>query len=161
MKRRYVFILSYAAKYLTWKWHLCRTVPTPPLLGLRNGCTVPMYKAACQVCFPIQIFFMHCFPCCNELDNWRHVTKGEIKPKAGLARRRFSQKTNERIWFVCCEKQKSKQICSLFGRIYGARICFWFYLTFSQCISVEWCAFSATAAVDNVHHFLILVIFLS
>ena len=37
-----------------------------------------------------------------------HV-KGQIKPKAGLARRRFSQKTNQQICFVCCEKQKSKQ----------------------------------------------------
>ena len=59
--------------------------------------------------------------------------KGQIKPKAGLEGCRFSQKTNERIWFVCCEKQKSKQIKFIrlfFGRIYGAPICFWFYLTF-------------------------------
>ena len=51
--------------------------------------------------------------------------KGQIKPKAGLAHRRFSQKTNERIWFVCYEKQKRKQnkfVCSFFGRIYGAPI---------------------------------------
>ena len=38
-----------------------------------------------------------------------NLTKGQIKPKAGLSCRRFSQKTNERICFVCCEKQKSKQ----------------------------------------------------
>ena len=37
------------------------------------------------------------------------VPKGQIKSKAGLACRRFSQKTNERICFVCCEKQKSKK----------------------------------------------------
>ena len=59
--------------------------------------------------------------------------KGQIKPKAVLVRRRFSQKTNEQICFVCREKQKSKQnkfVCSFFGRIYGASICFRFYLTF-------------------------------
>ena len=47
------------------------------------------------------------------------VAKGQIKPKAGLARRRFSQKMNERICFVCCEKQKSKQnkfVPSFFGQ---------------------------------------------
>ena len=40
--------------------------------------------------------------------------KGQIKPKAGLARHRFSQKMNERIWFFCCEKAKkqAKQILS-------------------------------------------------
>ena len=61
-----------------------------------------------------------------------HV-KGQIKPKAGLARRRFSQKTNQQICFVCCEKQKSKQnkfVCPFLGRIYGVSICFRFYLTF-------------------------------
>jgi hypothetical protein len=61
------------------------------------------------------------------------VAKGQIKPKAVWARRRFSQKMNKRICFVCREKQKSKQnkfIPSFFGRIYGASICFWFYLTF-------------------------------
>ena len=36
-------------------------------------------------------------------------TKGQIKSKGGLVRRRFSQKTNEQICFVCREKQKSKQ----------------------------------------------------
>ena len=62
------------------------------------------------------------------------VAKGQIKPKAVWARRRFSQKMNKRICFVCREKQKSKQnkfVRSFFGRIYGAPICFWFYLTFS------------------------------
>ena len=60
------------------------------------------------------------------------LPKGQIKPKAVWVRRRFYQKTNEWICFVCHEKQKSKQkkfICSFFGRIYGAPICFWFYLT--------------------------------
>ena len=60
--------------------------------------------------------------------------KGQIKPKAVWALRRFSQKTNERICFVCHEKQKSKQnkfVHSFFGRIYGVPICFRFYLTFS------------------------------
>ena len=58
--------------------------------------------------------------------------KGRIKPKAVLARRRFSQKTNKQICFVCREKQKqNKFIRSFFGRIYGAPICFRFYLTFS------------------------------
>ena len=35
--------------------------------------------------------------------------KGQIKPKAVWTRRRFSQKMNEQIRFVCREKQKSKQ----------------------------------------------------
>ena len=35
--------------------------------------------------------------------------KGQIKPKEVWARRRFSQKTNERIYFICREKQISKQ----------------------------------------------------
>ena len=34
---------------------------------------------------------------------------GQIKPKSVWAHRRFSQKMNKRICFVCCEKQKSKQ----------------------------------------------------
>ena len=40
------------------------------------------------------------------------------KTKAVWVRRRFSQKRNERICFVCCELQKSKQnkfVCSFFG----------------------------------------------
>ena len=37
------------------------------------------------------------------------IPKGQIKPKGVWARRRFSQKTKERICFVCREKQKSKQ----------------------------------------------------
>ena len=54
-------------------------------------------------------------------------SKGQIKPKAGLARCRFSQK----ICFVCCEsiKAKNKFVPSFFGRIYDAPICFRFYLT--------------------------------
>ena len=65
----------------------------------------------------------------GKLHNWPidyyEYAKGQIKPKAGLACRRFSQKTNERIWFVCCEKQKSKQnksVCSFFSKIYGANL---------------------------------------
>ena len=37
------------------------------------------------------------------------VAKGQIKPKAVWTRRRFSQKSNKRICFVCREKQKRKQ----------------------------------------------------
>ena len=33
------------------------------------------------------------------------AAKGQIKPKAVWVRRRFSQKTDERICFVCREKQ--------------------------------------------------------
>ena len=61
--------------------------------------------------------------------------KGQKKPKAHLARCRFSQKMNEQICFVCREKQKSKQnkfVCSFFGRIYGAPICIRFYLTINK-----------------------------
>jgi hypothetical protein len=50
------------------------------------------------------------------------VNKGQIKPKAGLARRRFSQKTNKRV-------------CSFFWRICSAQICFWFYLTL-KCVLI-------------------------
>ena len=32
------------------------------------------------------------------------VAKGQIKPKSRLARRRFSQKTNGQICFVCCKE---------------------------------------------------------
>ena len=65
---------------------------------------------------------------------WGVFSKGQIKPKVGLARCRFFQKMNKRIWFVCCEKKKTKQnkfIHSFFGRIYGVQTCFRFYLTFS------------------------------
>ena len=51
--------------------------------------------------------------------------KGQKKPKAHLARRRFSQKMNERISLVCCEKQESiqnKLVDLLFGRIHGEHI---------------------------------------
>ena len=68
-----------------------------------------------------------------------------------MARRRFSQKMNEWIWFFWREKQKKphKFVCFFFcvssfpgkktkfiysfsGRIYGAPIWFWFYLTFKH-----------------------------
>ena len=56
----------------------------------------------------------------NSLEGIDNKTiKGQIKPKSVWAR----QKTNERICFVCLEKQKSKQnkfVRSFFGRIYGA-----------------------------------------
>ena len=45
----------------------------------------------------------------------------------------FSQKTNRRICFVCFFTLHGKQIKfvhSFFGRIYGAKSAFWFYLTF-------------------------------
>ena len=60
------------------------------------------------------------------------LSKGQTKPKARLARHRFSQKMNKQICFVCCDeaKKQTKQIfCSFFGRIYNAPICFWFHLT--------------------------------
>ena len=50
-----------------------------------------------------------------------------IKPKTVWACRRFSQKRNKQICFVCSEKQKSKQNKSvrlIFGTIYGAPFCF-------------------------------------
>ena len=56
-----------------------------------------------------------------------------------MARRRFSQKTNEQIWFfffaflLFTAKKPHKFVRSFFGRIYGAPICFWFYLTF-RCV---------------------------
>jgi hypothetical protein len=57
------------------------------------------------------------------------ITKGQIKPKAGLAQCRFSQKTNEQICFVCCEKQKSKQnefVRSFFGESTASQSAFGF-----------------------------------
>jgi hypothetical protein len=50
------------------------------------------------------------------------------KTESRLGRRRFSQKTNKR------KKQKSKKITQIlsFERIYGAPICFRFYLTFNE-----------------------------
>ena len=64
-------------------------------------------------------------------------TKGQIEPKTIWACLGFSQKTNERISFVCREKAKkqTKQIRSFFGGVYCAQICFWFYLTFTYLIS--------------------------
>ena len=62
------------------------------------------------------------------------------KTKAVWVRRRFSQKRNERICFVCCELQKSKQnkfVRSFFGRIYSAPICFRFYLTLRSCYRIS------------------------
>ena len=69
------------------------------------------------------------------MENPNERTKGQIRPKAVWARCRFSQKKEWTNFFshVCHEKQKSKQnkfICSFFGRIYGAAICLWFFLTF-------------------------------
>ena len=55
--------------------------------------------------------------------------KGQKKPKAHLARHRFSQTMNERILLVCCENQESiqnKLVRLFFGRIYGAQIAFGF-----------------------------------
>ena len=69
-----------------------------------------------------------------EKSSWKNQVKRQIKPKAGSACRRFSQKMNKQVCFVCCEKQKSKQnkfICSFFGRIYGTPICLRFNLTFT------------------------------
>ena len=66
--------------------------------------------------------------------DWGYIVKVRIFWEGQIiwARHRFSQKTNERICFVCREKQKSKQtnsfICSFFGRIYSASICFRLYL---------------------------------
>ena len=63
------------------------------------------------------------------LKSWWGQTMGlrSDKTENRSARRRFVQKTNKRIYFVCREKQKSKQtkfIRSFFGRIYCAPICF-------------------------------------
>ena len=57
----------------------------------------------------------------NFVENLKHgkklkilCTKGQIKPKAGLARRRFSQKTNEEfdLFDVKSMKKQTKHICS-------------------------------------------------
>ena len=62
--------------------------------------------------------------------DWKHsflVSWRSDKTEIRLALCRFSQKTSKTICFCFCqEKQKS-----FFGRIYGAPIYFWFYLTFS------------------------------
>ena len=72
---------------------------------------------------------------------WNSIYRSD-KNESRLARHRFSQKTNERFsfchdsseilktWnFDFKKKPKNKQIG--FGKIYGAPICFRFYLTFS------------------------------
>ena len=59
--------------------------------------------------------------------NKRGGSKGQIKSKSRLARRRFSQKTNGRICFVCfftLHRKQIKFVRSFFWRIYGAPICF-------------------------------------
>ena len=102
--------------------------------------------------------------CCD----WTNV-KGQIKPKAdfcaadSLAIDSFKKGTTEFVWVflqwqsgntrnfkfqVFLEykaKNKNKFVCSVFGRIYGAPICLWFYLIFSkktnfktQCMTVHW-----------------------
>ena len=65
--------------------------------------------------------------------------KGLIKPKSRLARHRFSQKTNGRIWFVCHEEnsKQNKFVHYFFGRIYGAPICLPNNLTFSKITPLE------------------------
>ena len=83
---------------------------------------------------------------------------GQIKPKAGLASHRFSQKRNELICFVCCKKQKSKQnkfVCSFFGRNYGATICFRFYLTFKKSNKTQLLWKSAKILFDSEFYYLL------
>ena len=46
--------------------------------------------------------------------------KGQIKSKSRLASRKFSQKMNRQIWFVCRKEEKSKQnkfVRSFFGKV--------------------------------------------
>ena len=51
-----------------------------------------------------------------------------------MARRRFSQKSNEWIFaFLLFTAKKHKFVCLFYGRIYGTQICLWFYLTFTNC----------------------------
>ena len=73
-------------------------------------------------CMPTKWFALK--SCTFMLNHHAHVMP-ENKPKAGMALHRFSQKTNKRICFVCCEKQKRKQnkfVHLFFQRIYGAQI---------------------------------------
>ena len=62
------------------------------------------------------------------------LSKGQIRSKGRLASRRFSQKTNGRIWFVCREDKKSKEnkfVRLVFGRNQETINCFRDQLTFS------------------------------
>ena len=64
----------------------------------------------------------------KESQEYRY-NKGQIKPKAVWMCRRFSQKMNEQIYFVCHEKPKSKQnkfVCLFVGRIYERQSAFGF-----------------------------------
>ena len=70
-----------------------------------------------------------CFQGCRLLQKFGGGgnTKGQIKPNSRLSRHRFSQKTNELIWFVCVKSKKANKTnlsVRFFGRIYGAPICF-------------------------------------
>ena len=66
-----------------------------------------------------------------------------------MARRRYSQKTNKQIWFFafCFSRQKTKFIQSFFRRVYGAPICFRFYLIFS-CFS-KWLTISCPTSPNH------------
>ena len=56
-----------------------------------------------------------------------------------MARHKFSQKENKRIWFsllFCFSRQKNKFVHSFFGRTYRSPICFWFHLTFTDYLPI-------------------------
>ena len=110
-----------------------------PAIGLKMDFVPPFLNASHirhkgAICLKFEFDWK--WPVQNRFRNDQNIwspPKSQIKPKAVWAHRWFSQNTNKRIYFVCCEKQKSKQnkfVCPFLGRIYGASICFRFYLTF-------------------------------
>ena len=61
------------------------------------------------------------------------VNKGQIKPYADW----LAIKISSFKYFPTVMAKKNESVCSFFGRIYGAPICFWFYLTFSSLTGIK------------------------
>ena len=61
------------------------------------------------------------------------VNKGQIKPYADW----LAIKISSFKYFPTVMAKKTEFVCSFFGRIYGAPICFWFYLTFSSLTGIK------------------------
>ena len=73
----------------------------------------------------------------SSFDNIIWYTQRPEKTISRLEHHRFFQKLNESILVFCFTVPKYlklaiKFVCLFFGRIFGAPICFWFYLTFSS-----------------------------
>ena len=109
-------LTEYFLSTMNWSEHFLVVIAQPSQISIIKAWTIATYSIISYWTTPYSIL------------------QGQIRPKAVWACSRFSQKTNKWICFVCRGKQKSKQnkfVCLFFGRIYGAPIFFWFYLTFN------------------------------